>query len=294
MYAPIAHPLIDGEHLVFYDFTDEGMATLEAKIVHYLDREIERAAIASRGRDFVLTHHRSIDRVNAIIAALSSTGAQAMLSTSYTPPVDVIVTIATGYQQTRDYCQFISTLRRTGATCPVLIGISDGPQYEPVKRYLLDNAVNFFVVPPITPPSRVVNGYRFELYRQWLRDLDFRYALMLDFRDVFFQRDPFADVDGFMQDCDLYLMSEFQLLTIRNHPNGMNHAWVAAPFGAAAADAIANEVILNSGAVLGRRNAVMTFLDTCAAVRRSRISLSPIRALLTIWRTPGAWTIAVG
>lgn len=33
---------------------------------------------------------------------------------------------------------------------------------------------------------------------------------MLDFRDVFFQRDPFADAKSFMHDSDLYLMSEFQ------------------------------------------------------------------------------------
>ena len=61
--------------------------------------------------------------------------------------IDVIVTIATGYQDVDQYRQFVSTLRRTGATCPVLIGISDGPEYELVKRYLLKNAVNYFIVP---------------------------------------------------------------------------------------------------------------------------------------------------
>jgi hypothetical protein len=180
--------------------------------------------------------------------------------------LDIIVSIATGYEDIGEYRQFISTLRRTGATCPVFLGISDGPNYEAVKRYLLDNSINYFIVPAIAPPNKVVNGYRFNQYRHWLGGLDFRYALMMDFRDAYFQRDPFVDVDRAMRDCDLYLMSEFQLLTVGNHPNGMNYAWVAEPFGKAAADAVADQVILNSGAIMGRKNAVMKLLDTFAEV----------------------------
>ncbi len=264
MSAPITHPLIDGQHLIFYDFTDEGLARLEEKIVHYLGDAPERERLGTQGRDFVLTHHRSINRVNAIVSELSRTSVHAGISTADPPPIDVIVTIATGYHDVWPYRHFISTLRRSGATCPVLMGISDGPEYERVKRYLLKHGVNYFLVPPLSPPGKVVNGYRFELYRQWLRNLDFRYALMIDFRDVFFQRDPFANADRFMEDCDLYLMSEFQLLTLGNHPNGMNYAWIAEPFGTPAADAIADQVILNSGAILARRGAALKFLDTCA------------------------------
>jgi hypothetical protein len=266
MYAPITNPLIDGRHLIFYDFTEEGMAALEEKIIHYLGHERDRERIGMQGRDFVLKHHRSINRVDEIVSALSRTAPRQRVSGSHTRAVDIIVTIATGYPDIGQYRQFISTLRRAGAACPVLMGISDGPEYEPVKRYLLDNAVNYFIVPPLSPPDKVVNGYRFELYRRWLRGLEFRYALMMDFRDVFFQRDPLADVECFMQDCDLYLMSEFQLLTVGNHPNGMNYAWVADPFGQAAADAIADHVIVNTGAIMGTRRAVMAFLDAIADV----------------------------
>jgi hypothetical protein len=86
------------------------------------------------------------------------------------------------------------------ANCPVLVGISDGPEYASVKRYLLESVANYFIVPPIMPAGKVQNGCRFEQYRQWLRDLDFRYALMLDLRDVYFRRDPFADAEDFMRD----------------------------------------------------------------------------------------------
>lgn len=262
MYAPIKNPLIDGEHLIFYDLTDEGMETLRRQIIHYLNNDAERQKIGRQGREFVLTHHRSLHRVAEIIRQLECTSPAGCHSYATGSELDIVVSIATGYEDVGDYRQFISTLRRTGATCPVLLGISDGPRYEAVKRYLLDNSINYFIVPAIEPPNKVVNGYRFHQYRQWLGGLDFRYALMMDFRDAYFQRDPFVDVERVMQECDLYLMSEFQLLTVGNHPNGMNYAWVAEPFGTEAADSIADNVILNSGAILGRKDAVMKLLDT--------------------------------
>ncbi|HEY4184853.1 MAG TPA: DUF1796 family putative cysteine peptidase [Polyangia bacterium] len=270
MYTPLAHPLIDGEHLIFYDLTDEGMELLERRIIHYLNDDEERRRIAGQGRDFVINHHRSVDRVDEIIRLLERPDVRATGWREASPELDIIVSIATGYTDVDQYRPFISTLRRTGATCPVFLGISDGPQYDPVKRYLLDNSVNYFVVPDIDPPGKVVNGYRFAQYAQWLRLPDFRYALMMDFRDAYFQRDPFLDVQRFMQDCDLYLMSEFQLLTIGNHPNGMNRDWVAEPFGEEAADAIADEVILNSGAILGRKSAVMKLLAAFTEVTTSQ------------------------
>jgi hypothetical protein len=266
LHAPLQNPLVDGEHLIFYDLTEEGMEALERQILHYLGDDGERQRIAAQGRAFVLSHHRAVDRVDEIIDKLKRAGRGVPPSAPATSELDVIVSIATGYRDVSQYRQFVSTLRRTGATCPILLGISDGPEYEPVKRYLLDNSVNYFVVPTLSPPSKVVNGYRFAQYREWLRDLDFRYALMMDFRDAFFQRDPFADVEGFMHDCDLYLMSEFQLLTIGNHPNGMNYAWIEEPFGKAVADAIADKAILNCGAILGRKAAVMKLLDAYTEV----------------------------
>ena len=266
MHTPLDPPLIDGQHLIFYDLTDPGMELLEARILRYLEDNTGRERIATQGRDFVINHHRSVDRVNEIIRSLESTSPGAAEPATTTSQLDIIVSIATGYQDVDQYRQFISTLRRTGATCPVFLGISDGPEYERVKRYLLESSVNYFIVPPITPASKVVNGYRFAQYRQWLPPLDFRYALLMDFRDAYFQRDPFVDAERFMQGCDLYLMSEFQLLTVGNHPNGMNYAWVEEPFGTATAAAIADKVILNCGAIMGRKGAIMKFLDAFTAV----------------------------
>lgn len=183
---------------------------------------------------------------------------------------DIIVSIATGYTHIDQYKQFISTLRKTGATCPIFLGISDGPEYQTVKKYLLENAVNYFIVPPIHPGNKVVRGYRFEQYQYWLKDMPFRYALMMDFRDAYFQRDPFENAHTIMRDCGLYLMSEFIYLTIRNHPNGVNYDWIERPFGHEVAESIKNEVILNSGAIMGNKQSIMKFLDLMATTTKSQ------------------------
>jgi hypothetical protein len=300
MCQPITHPLLDGVHVVFYDLTDAGMRELEDRILYYLSHHEERETIGRQGREFVIAQHRSIHRVNEIIDALERRqargdlaaggvrGIQVTATGSTTPvrggtdgcargqdaaspngetthPPDIIVTIAAGYAQVDQYRPFVSSLRKTGATCPVLIGITDGPEYEPVKAYLLDNAVNYLPVSPNVPRQKIAS-YRFEQYRQWLERIPFRYALMIDSRDAYFQRDPFLQIEDFMHECDLYLMSEFRYLTIANHPNGMNYAWVRDAFGKPAADAIADKVILNSGAILGRRTAILKFLDEMASV----------------------------
>ena len=162
MCQPIENPLVEGKHVIFYDLDEAGLKELEEKILYYLNHDEERERIGSQGREFVLTHHRSINRVNHIIEALESDNAdieeleqlvglqrQWMLAQEdYSKKEckvlpDIILTVATGYTQINQYSQFISTLRATGATCPVFIGIFDGPEYEPVKQYLLDKFCSY-------------------------------------------------------------------------------------------------------------------------------------------------------
>ena len=202
MHAPLAHPLVAGEHLVGYDFTDAGLARLERQILHYLASDSERERIARQGRQLVLAHHRSIHRVDEIIARLEQPRVTEV-TTSAKP--DLIVAMATGGANLDDYRTFVATLRRTGATCPVFLGIDAGSASEPIKKYLLEQAVNYFIVEPEARDDR------FGAYAKWLRDLDFRYALLLDFGATYFQRDPFLDVDGYMAGCDLLVMAELVL-----------------------------------------------------------------------------------
>lgn len=72
MCQPISHPLVDGEHVIFYDLTDEGLEMLEEQIIYYLSDDEERERIGRQGRDFVLSRHRSIDRVEEIFLELET------------------------------------------------------------------------------------------------------------------------------------------------------------------------------------------------------------------------------
>ena len=72
MCQPIKHPLVDGQHVIFYDLTDEGMEVLEEKILYFLGHDDEGEQIGRQGREFVLSHHRSIHRVNEIIGKLDT------------------------------------------------------------------------------------------------------------------------------------------------------------------------------------------------------------------------------
>ena len=159
MRQPIPHPLVDGVHVIFYDLTDAGMEELERRILYYLSHDEERERIGRQGREFALAQHRPINRIKQIIEELerrkANTGPTSkdaselsVVATGSIDPAhevvggsardqadgmahlpDIIVTIATGYTQVEQYRQFISTLRRTGATCPVFIGITEGPEY---------------------------------------------------------------------------------------------------------------------------------------------------------------------
>jgi len=75
MCQPYPHPLIDGDHVIFYDLNDEGMKELERKIVFYLHHEEERARIGRQGREFVLARHRSINQINELIWELDASAA---------------------------------------------------------------------------------------------------------------------------------------------------------------------------------------------------------------------------
>ena len=65
MHVPVAHPLVDGVHLIIYDNHDEG--TFRAKLRYYLERPLEAQKIALRGYLHALRYHRTISRMDYIL-----------------------------------------------------------------------------------------------------------------------------------------------------------------------------------------------------------------------------------
>lgn len=67
MYTPMVHPLVDGEHCIFYDLSDEGLKILRERVLYYLDRTDKAERIAKAGHDFTMKHHRSSNRIDEIL-----------------------------------------------------------------------------------------------------------------------------------------------------------------------------------------------------------------------------------
>ena len=67
--TPVHPPLIDGVHVVVYDAHDE--TAFRAQLRFYLDRPDRAEAIGKRGAEFVLRHHRAVDRAEYMLSAFA-------------------------------------------------------------------------------------------------------------------------------------------------------------------------------------------------------------------------------
>ena len=68
MLTPIVNPLIDKEHIIFYD--KNNLDDLKQKIIFYLNNDNLREKIAKNGNDFVLKYHKTSDRIDEILSHL--------------------------------------------------------------------------------------------------------------------------------------------------------------------------------------------------------------------------------
>ena len=71
MYTPMVHPLIDGEHCIFYDLSDEGLEELRKKILYFLENPTQAEAIAKAGHEFTMKYHRASNRVDEILDVIT-------------------------------------------------------------------------------------------------------------------------------------------------------------------------------------------------------------------------------
>ena len=67
MWTPLTHPLIDGEHCIFYDLSDIGLQELRAMILYYLKHTTEAEVIARKGHEFTMKYHRASNRIDEIL-----------------------------------------------------------------------------------------------------------------------------------------------------------------------------------------------------------------------------------
>ena len=71
IYTPMVHPLIDGEHCIFYEMSESGLETLQGKLLYYLYRIDEAERIARAGHEFAMKYHRASNRIDEILDVIT-------------------------------------------------------------------------------------------------------------------------------------------------------------------------------------------------------------------------------
>lgn len=117
---------------------------------------------------------------------------------------------------------------------------------------------------PDVRPARTVSVTRYEIYYIMARHYDpHQWLLLVDARDTYFQRNPFASVprgtDPSARSGLLYFFGENSDAT-RIGGSNMNRKWLSLAYGASVADALREKPIVCSGATMGEQVAVDAYL----------------------------------
>jgi hypothetical protein len=194
----------------------------------------------------------------------------------------VVMGVAVGYG-IEEFRRFVGSLRATGFMGAVVLGVGERDNLSPVAReYLQRHRVETRVVRDgtFTPNMQGEDGNhagfynvavpRWLLYRDWMREAVFDVGntvdgtataavaashvqfLLTDTRDVYFQRDPFADLaHGMAEGHEILLFQEWSNRTLGNCPH--NNDWIRSCWGNRVATELAHHPVICSGTVMGSR-----------------------------------------
>jgi hypothetical protein len=166
-----------------------------------------------------------------------ATALKPMWGFEHDPRADVVMALGFGYART-EFARFVSTLRATGYAGDVVLAAGPPEKFRNgVEDYLKGEGVLAYQFTYecykkkrggrrllATPAGCVLTNWyaggdargprplavaRYEMYRAWLANYDeASWAFVFDFRDVFFQRDPFPLVDRSPSAPNLHLFAE--------------------------------------------------------------------------------------
>jgi len=197
---------------------------------------------------------------------------------------DAIFALACNYPK-NFYQRFVGTLRKVGYEGDIVLAVSPPEKMKPgVEKYiketnivaygfdvdcvgkdnckLLDNFLGY----PDPRPHRTFANIRYALYEYWLRHYSEQsYILILDFRDTFFQKDPFATFGPIAtrpkDKYDLQLFAENA--KVKNIGKCVfNSLWIGRCFGKPALANLKHLPVLCSGSTLGSYLAIQKYIRT--------------------------------
>lgn len=198
---------------------------------------------------------------------------------------DAIFALACNYP-TLFYERFVGSLRKTGYNDDIVLAVSTPDKMKPgVEQYIKDTNVvgygfdvdcegkdncrlrNDFLGYQDPRPFRTFANIRYALYEYWIyagQYSETSYILILDFRDTFFQKNPFSEF-GLIQNraptYDLKLYEEnFKVKSIGKCV--YNSLWIGRCFGKEALEKLKLKPVLCSGSTLGSVPAIRYYVQT--------------------------------
>ena len=196
---------------------------------------------------------------------------------------DAIFALATNYPKLY-YERFVGSLRKAGYTDDIVLSVSPPEKMKPgVAEYLQQTDVvaygfdvdcegkdncklqNEFLGYPDPRPMRTFANIRYALYEYWLQHYSAQsYILILDFRDTFFQANPFQPFGALATRSPKYELQVFEENSdVKNIGKCVfNSLWVSRCFGKEALEGIKSRPVLCSGSTLGSYDAIHYYVRT--------------------------------
>lgn len=196
---------------------------------------------------------------------------------------DAIFALACNYPKLY-YQRFVGSLRKFGFEGDIVLAVSPPVKMKPgVEDYVKETGVvaygfdvdcegkdncklqDEFLGYPDPRPMRTFANIRYALYEYWLQHYNEQsYILILDFRDTFFQGNPFASFGVIKDRVPKYELQLFEE-NAKVKQIGIcvyNSLWVGRCFGKPALEKIKHNPVLCSGSTLGSYEAISYYVRT--------------------------------
>lgn len=230
----------------------------------------------------VFSRDDTISNLAPVLGPVATNGTKPLFSLQHSGG-DAIFALACNYPK-EFYQRFCGSLRKSGFTGDIVLAVSPVNKMKPgVEKYLKklkvisypfevdcigkDNCQlkDEFLGYPDPRPHRTFANIRYALYEHWLQHYNRQsYILILDFRDTFFQSNPFGSfppIGSRSGEYDLHLFQEnAHVKTI-----GIcvyNSLWIGRCFGKPALASLREKPVLCSGSTLGSFIAVKHYVRT--------------------------------
>lgn len=223
-----------------------------------------------------------VDAEMPVLGPVPTDGASPLYGIKHTGG-DAIFALACNYPK-QFYQRFVGSLRKVGYQGDIVLAVSPPAKMKPnVEKYIKQmNVVAYgfdvdckgkdncrlldeFLGYPDPRPYRTFANIRYALYEYWLRHYTPQsYILILDFRDTFFQADPFASFGPVASRTPKY---ELQLFAENHKVKNIgkcvyNSLWIGRCFGKPALKALSHHPVLCSGSTLGTFQSIRFYVRT--------------------------------